>query len=98
MCESLNDDLAKIESWCRIWGMTLNPRKSTSIIVSRSRTLDPPHPNLVIGGHTLINSNTLKLLGVYFDSKLTFECHLRSVASNISQKIGILKKCRSLYD
>ena len=36
--ESLNRDLAKINEWCKWWGMKMNPRKTQSMIVSRSRT------------------------------------------------------------
>ena len=32
-----------------------------------------------------------------FDSKLTFEKHIRNVASGISQKIGILRKCCKIF-
>ena len=35
--ESLNRDLAKINEWCQWWGMKMNPRKTQSMIVSRSR-------------------------------------------------------------
>ena len=39
VAESLNLDLKKIESWCDSWGMCLNPRMSTSVVISRSRTI-----------------------------------------------------------
>ena len=37
VAESLNRDLLKIQEWCTTWGMKLNPDKTHSIIVSRSR-------------------------------------------------------------
>ena len=40
--------------------------------------------------------DSFKLLGVLSDKKLTFEKHLRSVATNIAQKVGILRKCLSI--
>ena len=72
-------------------GMCLNPRKSTSIVVIRSRTLNPPHPNLIINGHSLAMNDSFKLLGVLFDKKLTFEKHIRFVTSSIAEKVGILR-------
>ena len=39
----------------------------------------------------------MKLLGVILDTKLTFESHIRFVASNVTQKIGLLRKCKSIY-
>ena len=35
VAESLNKDLARIESWCSIWGMRLHPGKSQSLTVTR---------------------------------------------------------------
>ena len=61
--------------------MRLNHSKSTSIIICRSRTLNPPHPDLIIDGHLLDTVDSFKLLGVLFDKKLTFEKHIRSTAS-----------------
>ena len=42
--DSLNRDLARISEWCRLWGMKMDPNKTQSMIVSRSRILQPQHP------------------------------------------------------
>ena len=90
-------DVWRILSWCSLWGMQLNPSKSKSLIVSRSRTLFPAHPDIIIGDVAIPNCSFVKLLGVTLDPKLTFERHLRDVASMISQKVGILRRCRQIY-
>ena len=51
--ESLNRDLSKISTWCNLWGMRLNPNKTQSMIVSRSRTVFPQHPDLLVGSTSL---------------------------------------------
>ena len=89
----LNTDLAFIHEWCVQWGMDLNPTKSKSTIFSRSRTIFPEHPELCINDTAIENVTDLRLLGVLFDSKLTFESHVRNVTSIVSQKVGILRKC-----
>ena len=43
-------------------------------------------------GTVLKESDDLDILGVTFDSKLTFEKHLRSVSKAASQRLGILRK------
>ena len=46
------------------------------MIVSRSRTMHPQPPPLTIDSTVLKESVDLDILGVTFDSKLTFEMHL----------------------
>ena len=94
VADSLNRDISKIESWCQRWGMRLNPTKSQSITVSRSRTVFPQHPPLLMDGSQITISKSIKLLGVTLDNKLTFEEHLRVVSASIAQKTGLLRKCR----
>ena len=90
---SLNRDLVKITSWCQLWGMKLNAIKTHSITISRSRTLDPPHPPLHISGNRVKEVDNMRLLGVTLDPKLTFEKHIRLLSSSIAQKTGLLRKC-----
>ena len=42
---SLNRDLFKIKFWCSTCGIKLNPGKTQSFTISRSRTFFPPHPS-----------------------------------------------------
>ena len=45
-----------------------------------------------IGGTVLKESDDLVVLGVRFDSNMTFEKHLPSVSRAASQRLGILRK------
>ena len=51
-----------------------------------------PVTPLTIGGTVLKESDDLVILGGTFDSKLTFEKHLRLVSGAVSQRLGILRK------
>ena len=44
---SHNRDLARIQEWSNHWCMILNPNKTKALVVSRSRTVNPPHGKLV---------------------------------------------------
>ena len=44
---SLNRDLTRIQVWCYHWCMIRNPIKTKVLLVSRSRTVSPPHGDLV---------------------------------------------------
>ena len=72
--------------------MKLNASKTKTIIVSRSRAMHLQSPALTLGGTVLTESGDLVILIVTFDSKMTFEKHLRSVSRAASQRLGILRK------
>ena len=54
--------------------------------------MHPQSTTLTIVGTVLKESADLVILGVTFDSKMTFEKHLRSVSRAASQRLGILRK------
>ena len=87
-----NSESPLASEWYDIWGMKLNASKTKTMIVSRSRTKHPQSPPLTIGRTALKESNDLVILRVTFDSKMTFEKHLRSVSRAASQRLGILRK------
>ena len=47
---SHNSNLPRIEWWCNHWCMILNPDKTKALVVSRSRTVNPLHGDLVLSG------------------------------------------------
>ena len=54
--------------------------------------MHPQSPPLTIRRNVPKESDLLVILGVTFDSKMTFEKHLRSVSRAASQRLGILRK------
>ena len=60
--------------------------------------MHPQSPPLTIGGTVLKESDDLVILRVTFDSKMTFEKHLRSVSRAASQTLGILRKSCFMID
>ena len=92
VADSLIRDLGRVSEWCDLWGMKLNASKIKTMIVYRPRTMHLP-------GIVLKESDDLVILGVTFDSKLTFENHLRLVSRAASQRLCILSKsCRVFHD
>ena len=83
-------DLGRVSECYDLWGMKLNASKTKTIMV----TMHPQSPPLTvtIGGTVLKESDGLVILGVTFDSKLTFEKHLHLVSRAASQRLGILRK------
>ena len=92
VAESLIRDLGRVSECCDLWGMKLNASKTKIMIVSSSRTMHPQSPPLIIGGTVLKESDDLVIFGLTFDSKMTYEKHLRSVSRAASQRLCILRK------
>ena len=55
------------------WGMKLNASKTKTMIVSMSHTMHPQSPALTSPRTVQKESDDLVILGVTFDSKMTFE-------------------------
>ena len=92
VAESMIRDHGRVSDRCDLWGMKLNASKTTTVIVSRTRTMHPQSPPLTIGGTVPKESDDHVILGETFDSKLKFE-HLRLVSIRAaSKRLGILRK------
>ena len=75
-----------------LWGKKLNASKTKIMMVSKSCTMHPQSPASTIGRTVLKESDDLVILGVIFDSKMTFEKHLHSVSRAAYQWLGFLRK------
>ena len=89
--------MARIQEWCNHWCIILNPNKTKALVVSRSRTVNPPHGDLVLSGVSIRDSPNLDILCVKFDSKLTIEYHVRGIVSRVFQRIGILRLVKRIF-
>ena len=88
VAKSLILDLGRVSEWCDRRGMKLNASKTKTMIVSRSRTMHSQSPPLTIGRTVLKVPDDLVILGVTFDSKMTFKKHLCSVSRAASFRCG----------
>ena len=69
----------------------MRANKTQSTNTSRSRILQPQHPDLVIDNVPLTTSDSFNILKAIFGSKFTFESHLHSVSSVTASKLGNLR-------
>ena len=77
--------------------MLVNPSKTRGMLISRSRTVEPLFPYLVIDGSVVEMVSELKILGVILDSKLTSEKQVRAITTSASMMVGILRKTMSVF-
>ena len=69
----------------------------SKLVVSRSRTVNPPHGDLVLSGVSIFDSSNLDILGEKFDSRLTFEDHVLGIVTRVSQRIGIFRLVKRVF-
>ena len=77
--------------------MILNPHSTKALVVSRSRIVYPPYDDLVLSGFFIQASPNLDILGVKFDSMLTFEDIVRIIVSRVSKRIGIMRLAKHIF-
>ena len=66
-------------------------------VVSRSRTVNPPHGDLVLSVFFIRACPNLDILGVKLYSKLTFEDHVRGIVCRVSKRIDILRLLKHIF-
>ena len=73
----LQSDINKTQRWCIKNNMSINPTKTTCMIVESKQKLSCIQDlNLFVNDNSIINLKTQKLLGVYIDENLTWKRHV----------------------
>ena len=68
------------------------------MMVSRFETSAPGYGDLTLVDAELREVNSLRILGITFDSKLTFEMHLQGVVSKAAKHLGVVRRAGKLFD
>ena len=93
--KNLNDDLNRINNGAFQWKMSFNshPNKQTQEVLFSRKIQKSSQPSLVFNNNTVTQSITQKHLGMFLDTKLDFQEHLKSIFSKVVNKaIGLLRK------
>ncbi len=91
----LENETVKALKWCEEYHMKVNPDKYQCILHSKT-----PDPEICISlGDTVIEPlDTLDLLGIVIDDKLTFHQHMKMMTSNAALKLNALRRQSKSYD
>ena len=95
----VNNHLDRIAAWGERWQVKFAAEKTQCMVISRS-----PNDSQRIQGRLLFNGGTLdtddyiNILGVEFDSSLTFTRHVDNLARKASSKISVLRRMKQLLD
>lgn len=83
----LQRDLTLTWDWCQENLMQVSLEKTQAIWFCRD-----PHTPLQIGGETLIPTHTVKFLGVWFDTNLTFIYHVEQSIEKGYERLGCIRR------
>ena len=75
---SINQDLIRIQSWARDWLVTINARKTKSIIFSTKRNKPQHQPRFYDNAH-IDDVYSHKHLGVTLSSNLSWKPHILNI-------------------
>ena len=102
--DSMSDELRNlrkctdaINDWHLVNFLQLNPQKSKIMFIGtpvRLKTMSPP-TSINVAGTLLPSSTTLKLLGVTFDSRLSFKEHSAYIIKSCNHLIWSIRHIRS---
>ena len=85
-------------AWALANKLPLNEKKTKVLIITGKRLSSKIDyaPEVSIGNTKLTNISSVKLLGLEIDNELSFSRHVDNVCKKLSQRIGILRKIRSI--
>ena len=96
--EDPNDDSLQNSSnyfigWCTVTGMRPNPKKCKELLIYFGRKFSKDSvPVLMVGGEAVERVEKFKLLGVVFNSKLTWDDHIPYLLQKVSKRFYIIFK------
>ena len=80
------------------WKISFEPSKSQTLHISSSHREPWPTPALTFNDTIIAEQSSLQLLGVSFDSPLSYRRHIRNIAVRANQRLGQLKKASPFLD
>ena len=93
--QKLNDDLAFIDSWLTINSLFLHKDKTESVLFGSNGKLSKVDSfKIRVGDQVLKRVLEFKYLGVVFDENLSWNAHIKYIATKASKRIGLLKRTR----
>lgn len=94
-CQMLQSQIGLVENWCVINCLEMNVSKCK--VMSFTRRLTPIHCDYVFDKVLLPRPESVKDLGICFDSKLTFSNHIHSIAASASKMLGFVSRSTASF-
>ena len=88
--ENIQEALNTIIKWTETWGLTLSKEKTVAIIFTSKHMITHPR-RLKLGTHPIQYMNTIKYLGMQFDTRLTWANHINKIVAKCQKDIQLLR-------
>ena len=95
---SLNNDLSKVSEWALQWKMHFKPdpsKQAQELLFSR-KTSSKPYSSLNFNENPVHPVQLQKHLGLFLDSKLSFDEHIQCILIKTRKIIGLIRKLQPI--
>ena len=98
MADIINQELEEIVSWLNANRLSLNIRKTKSILFNPTKDKKTINISLKILDEKIEQVEEIKFLGVILDENLTWKKHIQYINRKIAKNIGIISKARTILN
>lgn len=100
---ALNDDISLAYKWLTQNKLTLNVKKTKSMLFGTNKSLanavkTDAKLSIAINGEEVEEVNLFKYLGLWFDPLLNWSAHLDKTCAKIRQRLGVIGRIRCYID
>lgn len=97
LLDTIQNEFTYIHDWFCANKLSLNVKKTTSIVFSTpSKHLNPNINSIRLCGVDVMLSKTTKFLGVYIDNHLSWNNHIQNICMKVSKGAGVLNRLRQI--
>ena len=87
----IQDALDSVQHWASLWGFKFSVAKCIGVVFTRRNV---PNLQLTLQGQPIPFQNSVKFLGLHFDSRLNWKTHINELLIRCRKKINVLKYLR----
>ena len=92
----MNYELLNVLEWTKANKITVNPQKSSVLIISPKITNPTPDIEVFFNNVLVSINESVRYLGITIDARLNFDKHIDILTKKISRSVGILSKLRQI--
>ncbi|CAB4036656.1 Hypothetical predicted protein [Paramuricea clavata] len=89
----MQEALEAVQEWSNRNKMTINSKKTKDMWICFNTAIPAPEP-LVIGNEAVERVNSHKLLGVWHQNNLKWNCHVKNIVRKANKRMFSLRECR----